>query len=355
MKKGHRWIVRDGGEKDLRGILSLRKIVFGEMEKDKLDEKFWKWEFEEGPDGRAFIYVVEDGGKVIGHLADLPKQFSVYGEVVSGTFHLELMVHPDYRRRGVFYEMEKYSVRHVKSENRLFMTACAIRKESINGLKKVGWKTVSKLPVLVYPIRFSGIVKRYIHLQPVSLLFGGLARVFHLLLFGLKKGEETEKVEIEKVVGLDDQFDRFWERANSLSAVMGVRNKSFLKWRYFQHPTWSYTVYRGRKNQETTGYIVLRKVDLLKFNSSVIVDLLALDEGTLAALVEKGIQHSREEGADLLGFMVPKIHPYYKTLRGMGFLPSPKTFEFLVYPHSDREILVSPEKWYINWGDTDLI
>jgi GNAT superfamily N-acetyltransferase len=355
MKKSHNWIVRDGEEKDLRGILSLRKIVFGEMEKDKLDEKFWRWEFEEGPDGRAFVYIVEDGEVVIGHLADLPKRFSVYGEVVSGTFHLELMVHPDYRRRGVFHEMEKYSVRHVRTGNRLFMTACAIRKESIDGLKKVGWKPVSKLPVLVYPIKFSGIVKRYIPIQPLSLLLGGAGRVFYLLLFGLKKKKETEEVDIEEVARLDDEFDRLWQKANSLSPIMGVRDCSFLKWRYFQHPTWNYTVYRGRKNGETTGYIILRKVDLLNFNSSAIVDLLALDEVTLKLLVAKAIEHSLREGADLLGFMLPQSHHYYKILRDVGFLPSPKAFQFLIYPHSDREILLSPENWYITWGDTDLV
>ena len=103
------------------------------------------------------------------------------------------------------------------------------------------------------------------------------------------------------------------------------------------------------------GYIVLRKVELLNFNSAVIVDLLAVDEVALSALVERGIQHSQQEGADLLGFMVPKDHLYYKILRKMGFLPSFKTFLFMVYPHSDREIILSPEKWYVTWGDTDVI
>ena len=96
-------------------------------------------------------------------------------------------------------------------------------------------------------------------------------------------------------------------------------------------------------------------MELLSFNSAVIVDLLALDEATLAALLEKGIQYGREEGTDLLGFMVPQSHSYYKTLRKRGFLPSFKTFFFMIYPHSDRKIFLSPEKWYVNWGDTDVI
>jgi len=27
----------------------------------------------------------------------------------------------------------------------------------------------------------------------------------------------------------------------------------------------------------------------------------------------------------------------------------------MIYPHSSRDILLSPEKWYVNWGDTDVI
>jgi hypothetical protein len=109
------------------------------------------------------------------------------------------------------------------------------------------------------------------------------------------------------------------------------------------------------KAGEMRGYIVLRKVDLLNFNSAVIVDLLALDDAALLALVETGIRYSREGGADLLGVMVPQRHLYHKILRGMGFLPSLKTFLFMIYTLSGREIFFSPEKWYVNWGDTDVI
>lgn len=164
-----------------------------------------------------------------------------------------------------------------------------------------------------------------------------------------------EEIEIEKVGSLDDPFDGFWQKVYSLHPIMGIRDRNYLTWRYFQHPTRNYTIYRAKKSGEMMGYIVLRKVELLNFNSAVIVDLLALDEVTLTALVEKGIHHSRQEGADLLGFMVPKVHLYYKILRGMGFLPSPKTFLFMIYPLSGREIFLSPEKWYVNWGDSDVI
>lgn len=355
MEKSRDWKVRDGYEKDLGQILSLRKIVFGEMEKDKLDPEFWKWEFMKGPDGKAFLYIVEEGERVIGHFADIPRRFSVNGEVALGTLSLDLMVHPDFWRKGIFEVMGRYGVQRVKGARGLFLTVFPFRLETIQGLKKIGWREVVELPVLVFPIRFSGIVNRYLHFFPLSILVGGISRFFYTLLFKTRRKNEFKGIEIEKIVQWDDQFEPFWRKVLSLNPMMGIRDKNYMTWRYIQHPTRTYTIFRATKKGEMGGFIVLRKVDLLEFNSAVIVDLLALDRDFLMALVGKGIEQSRKEGVDLLGFMVPKPHPYYKILRGCGFLPSFKTFLFMVYPNVEEKGLLNPEGWYVNWGDTDVI
>jgi len=349
------WKVRDGDDRDMKEILSLRGDAFGEMEKDKLDPRFWRWEFMEGPGGKALIYVVEEENKIVGHFSDLPRQFSVHGKVVCGTLSVDLMVHSDYRRRGMFQAMGKYAIQRVKGENGLFMMSYPIRQETIQGFKKIGWEEVVGLPVLAYPIRFSGIVNRYLRFPPLSLLGGGVARFFYLLLYGIKKRKRIGAVEIEETDLLDDQFDKFWQKALSLYPMMGIRNRSYLTWRYLRHPTRNYTIFRAKKGGEMQGYIVLRKAELLNFNSSVIVDLLALDEVTLTVLVERGIKHSRQEGADLLGVMVPKTHLYYSILRGMGFLHTFKTFLLMIYSHEKGRELFDPKAWYVNWGDTDVI
>jgi len=351
---GH-WKVRDGGEGDMEGILSLRKTVFGKTEEDKLDPNFWRWQIRENPDGVGWIYLVEEGDKIIGHLADLPKRFSVQGRIVLGTLTHDMMVHPDYRRRGVSTATAKLGIRRVEREKGEFMTAYAVRMESLNSLLKVGWKAVVELPVLVFPIRFYGIANRYLHFKPMSLLIGGIARSFYFLLFGQRKKKRVNGVEIKRVHELDEPFDLFWEKATTLYPVMGVRDRNYLNWRYLRHPTRKYVIYRALERGEMKGYIVLRKVELLSFNSGVIVDMLALDSEILHPLVEKGIEHSREEGADLLGFMLPKPHPYYSSLRKEGFLPSFKTFQFLVYSHQKEGVLFDPRGWYLTWGDTDVI
>jgi GNAT superfamily N-acetyltransferase len=355
MKTGQSWKVRDGDERDLENILSLRKVVFGEMEEDKLDPSYWKWQFMKGPDGKALIYVAEDEGRVIGHFADVPRRFFAHGSVVLGTLSIDLMVHPDYRRKGIFSELGRLAIERVKRRDGLFMMAYPIRKETIQGFKKIGWEVVTELPVIVCPIRFQGIVRRYLPFPLISHFLGGTARLFYFILFWNKGRRRAEGIEIEEVKEFDDQFDSFWTKALSLYPILGVRDRSYLTWRYLQHPTRTYIIFRAKKNGEMKGYIILRKVDLLRFKSAVIVDLIASDSETLSALVMKGIDQSRKEKVDLLGYMVPKGHPYHRILRQRGFLPSLKTFLLMVYPQSPKELLLSPERWYVNWGDTDVI
>ncbi|MEW6376476.1 MAG: GNAT family N-acetyltransferase [Thermodesulfobacteriota bacterium] len=355
MNEMRHWKVRDGNEKDMEEILSLRRDAFGEMEKDKLDPRFWWWEFMEGPYGKAFIYVVEDQDKIVGHFADLPRQFLLRGKAVRGTLSVDLMVHSDYRRRGIFQAMGRYAIQRIKNENALFMMSYPIRRETIQGFKKMGWEEVIELPVLVHPIKFSGIVNRYLHFLPLSFLIGGIARLFYNFFFQAKKRDESKEIIIEEIRKLDDQFEPFWDHAFSLYPIMGIRDRNYMTWRYFQHPTRTYTIYRAMRGGEMRGFIALRKVDLLKFNSAVIVDLLALDEDVLIALVREGILYSQREGVDLLGFMVPRFHPYYKLFRYCGFLPSFKTFLFMVYSHEEEKGLFDPKAWYVNWGDTDVI
>jgi hypothetical protein len=182
-----------------------------------------------------------------------------------------------------------------------------------------------------------------------------VARFFYTFFLKARRRDEFKGIEVEEIQQLDDQFEPFWRKALSLNPIMGTRDQNYMTWRYVQHPTRTYTIFRATQNGEMGGFIVLRKVDLLEFNSAVIVDLLALDRNFLMALVDKGIEQGQKQGVDLLGFMVPQGHPYYKILRKKGFLRSPKIFQFMVYPHSDRKIFLSPEKWYVTWGDTDVI
>ncbi len=347
--------VKDGREKDIDGILSLRKVVFGEFEKDKLASEFWRWEFMDNPDGNGLIYIVEDNGRIIGHLADIPRRFYVYGEIVLGTVSVDLMVAPEYRRRGIFEKMGRYAIQRVKEKNRTFMSSFPIRPQTINGFKKIGWIEILKLPVLIYPVRFSGILNNYLRLTPLSIFLAGVLRIFYDAIFSFKERKQDKSVEIKEIKGIDQEFENFLNKHISIFPIIGVRDKNYMNWRYISHPTRFYTIYQAVKNGEIKGYIILRKADLLGFNTAVIVDLLTTEIDLLYALIDKGISYGKRENVDMLCFMVPKDHYYYKIFKKYGFIRSPKSFRFMIYPQEDKKELFDPKNWYLTWGDTDVM
>lgn len=354
--KGVSWILRDGSDKDIEQILKLRHLVFGKVEEDKLTPAFWEWEFLNSPDGRGLIYLAEYQKEIVGHFADLPRRFLIHGELSLGTLSLDLMVHPDYRRKGMFLQLGRYAAQRVQEMGGQFMTAYPIRRETIRGLKKVGWVEVERLPVLVYPLRFRGILQRYLPFFPISFLMGGLARVIYNIFWRKrKKGPWGKGLEVQEVMDMDHLFESFFEKTKAFFKHLGVRDRIYMTWRYFQHPTRTYKMYRALQKGEMRGFIILRKVNLLGFNSAVIVDMIALDENTLVSLVDRGIAFSQRERVDLLGFMVPESHPYYTLLKRQGFLRSPKTFRFMIYSHQRDSKLLAPKQWYVTWGDTDVI
>lgn len=136
---------------------------------------------------------------------------------------------------------------------------------------------------------------------------------------------------------------------------MVLRDKDYLNWRYISHPTRNYNIYRAIEKDEMKGFIILRKTKLMGFNCAVIVDLLSIDEKALHVLIERGISYSKDEKVDLVCFMVPKTHKYYKIFKKCGFFRSPKTFRFMIYPHENKKELLDPKNWYVTWGDTDVI
>lgn len=346
-------VIEEGGEREREAILNLRRIVFKEEEVDKQSAEFWNWQFLKNPDGEGLIYLLKKGDQVVGHFADTPKRFVVDGKEVLGTLSVDMMVHPEHRG-GMFFRLGQYAVDRTRSLGYAFLTCYPIRKQSIYCLQKIGWKGFFGLPVLVYPLRFSGILKRYLKLMPLAWLFGGMARILYTLGFKGRREDREKGVVIREMKEVDEAYDRFWEKASTLNPVMGVRDRRFITWRYLQHPTRAYTIYRAFREEKMEGYIILRKVDLLGFNSAVIVDLLAQDETVLKVLVDHSIDFGLTRGADLLGCIVPRPHRYYQVLREKGFIPSFKSFLFMVYAHATA-INLSPEGWYVTWGDSDVI
>jgi hypothetical protein len=162
-----------------------------------------------------------------------------------------MMVHPDYRRKGISAATAEYAIQRVEREKGMFMTAYSIREESLNSLLKVGWKEVMRLPILVFPIRFHGIVNRYLHFQFLSLLIGGVMRFFYFFLFRLRK--KNRRSRDGRVYEWDETYDLFWE-GKTVHPIVEISRTVDLALSSASYR--EYVIYRALQKGEMKGYIV---------------------------------------------------------------------------------------------------
>jgi hypothetical protein len=88
-------------DKQRSGIAELFNVCFGEA----LDQALWEWAYLKNPTGTPIIAVALDNGKVIGHYAMIPVPFVQDALPHLGYLSMTTMVHPNFRRFGLFKEL----------------------------------------------------------------------------------------------------------------------------------------------------------------------------------------------------------------------------------------------------------
>lgn len=354
MKPEPRWTLREATGADRDSILALRKLVFAVEDPEKQDPAFWTWEFISGPEGPARVFVAVDGAKVVGHYAMIPQDFSLAGELKKGSIIVDLMTHPDYRRQGIFNRIAKFAFT-TASEQLEFATAYPIRKESSAGFLSIGWLEQFKIPVLVRPLSWSAIARRFG--IPFGALLGWGALPWRWLrnLFGAtQRSDETVRdLDASECALLAEVA----ERGIAGVSAFRVRSPAFFHWRFFANPSWRYRVTGLFRDGKLQAYVASREAKLLATASLAIVDLGALpgSDRELSVLINRLVQEGAASGQAVAGAMVTPGNRYHRALRRAGFYPGPHRFSLVLYSKSDAfwERVPAGASWYLSWADTD--
>lgn len=355
MTPAPRWTLREATEADRDAILALRKIVFSVEDPEKQDPAFWSWEFMQGPEGRARLFVAADGDKLVGHYAMIPQDFQLSGMAQKGSIIVDLMTHPDYRRQGIFNRIAQFAFTTASDQLR-FASAYPIRKESMAGFLSVGWVEQFKIPVLVRPLSWPAIARRFrIPLGPVLGLGAAPWRwIRKLLAPTLHKGETIRELSVDEC----EQLAAVAAQGIAGVAAFRVRTAEFFRWRFFASPIWKYRIVGLFRDGQLRAYVACRQARLLDTDSLAIVDLGGLhnSERELAILLNHLVAEGSNSGQAVAGAMVTRGNRYYQALRRAGFHRGPHSFSLILYANADEFWTQAPaasKDWYLSWADTD--
>lgn len=150
------WEIRRGRDGDVQEVVDLLRTCLGEGSVPR-NAAFWRWKHEGNPFGPSPVLVATAGGRIVGVRAFLRWSWNSAGTEVPAVRAVDTATHPDWRGRGIFSRLTRQLVAQVAEEGAAFVFNTPNRKSGA-GYRKMGWRSVGRLPVYVRPLRASALL-----------------------------------------------------------------------------------------------------------------------------------------------------------------------------------------------------
>ncbi len=211
--------VRELKNEDIPNVIELLNMVFSELGyfETPMDNSWWKWRYELSPFGQPIHLVAENSsGNIVGFRSFWPWELIFKGLTLKAYQPQATVVHPSFRRMGIFREMNLEALNRAKKEGADLLFNFP-NQASLPGYLSMGWHFVSKIPWLVKPLR------------PLAIVSSFFSR------------DKARPLELGKNYALKEKH--CLELTDSEAPNGFIRTKvspEFFKWRYLDHPFFHY-------------------------------------------------------------------------------------------------------------------
>jgi len=315
--------IRDFTQDDEEIILNLYKIAFG----FKLSSEAWKWRYLNGL-CKPIVKLMFDDDKLIGHYAITPMPFSIKGENRKAAQAITLMVHPEYRKRGIFLKLAELTHK-IAEENGIFAVyAFPFRNISARGFfGKLGWCRSDTLKVFSTD-----------DIQNIKL---------------------PNEVNI-KEPDFDDAYDVFWNVLKKRFEIIQERSKDMLCWRIADCPKLNngfYKLMEIRDKSRLLGYLIYKLYKNDKQVTGHIMEIFGYDSGHIEILLRAALAYSQLNNVKSVTCWIYDTHSFRFMFEKYGFTMSSTIIPFggnifnLMEGEAMKKCL---ESWHVSMIDSDI-
>jgi len=337
-----------------KGMLELIDTTYGDIEIK--NPKYLNWQYDKNPQGKAVIVLCFDEEKkdfVIGQESIIPSELNLGKVCIKSSISLNSIVHPNYRRRGIFSKLVTALPDFALNEGIVSVYGVP----NLNSHKvflKEGWSEITKLPLLV-------------RILTPSNYFNNGPKIFLKPFDYFYKIKIKEHLGIEQYTGNFIEFDHLTSKLPKRIIVSQNRNHKYLQWRYKNHPTRKYNTYLIRKDSEIIGYIITRETKFKGKAIGVILDFVTngerKNEKEFVNLIKFSLLELQNKGVPLaIATFQPSILEY-KLLCKAGFFkvpefmkPEPLPLIVKIFDTNNKELksIENYDNWFFTFGDYDV-
>lgn len=204
--------------------------LFEESFNSEFDKEQWQWKYQHG-NGRCVVARAEPGGNIVSHYGGAPREILYFGQPNVAIQVCDVMVLPEIRR-------------HYGKRSLFFKTAATFLEREIGN-------TVRQLLGFGFPNQKAMNIALRLGLYEktddfLELVFPVLENPASALQVEVANLEEQQQ---------SDAIDALWQQMAPAfgHGIIGVRDSSYLKYRYFQHPFYQRGLYHPYLVRDEAG------------------------------------------------------------------------------------------------------
>jgi hypothetical protein len=320
-------LYRPGDEAD---ILALNKLEYGPTHVMVNPEDF-RWRYSENPAGQTQITVVRDecSHQVVGFTWTIPLQMRIFGQNYLAALTANSLVHPDYRDSLAYVKLIRHRQQMIRQRGIPFRYNFPIETlfERTSSVERM---SSFLIPLLVRPLNMITLARARFTRRGLQMLVGWGGQVATSLLFRSQaRGAQQHQLKVEWLDQFDERFDALWTRVQDKYAIMAVRNRAYLAWRFASVSDRMYRILIALAGDELVGYVVLRCTDEIRgILTGLVMDLL-LEPGSRGEtagllLMAEAWRYFQTEKVWLAGGLAFPHTVEYQVMQRAGYRPCPQ-------------------------------
>lgn len=339
------WKVRAYEKGDEYGIVKLQDL---DPEENESALERWHWKYDQNPYGFVAV-VAESNGDIVGHMGLFFVDMKIGGKIITASQASELMVHPNYRRQGMFLAIGKKLMEEALKAN-VFFSFGFPNEPAHHGHLQYGWFDASSVPILSCLLSSAQIAKFKRHPLLAKMLSKTVDRYYQR-----KFPRDVLNFSIHEMMKADERIDTLWKNTSETLDMAVIRNQKFLNWRFVSNPETRYRIFIA-ENEGVAGYIVIaiRKAETRTIG--YIVDFLVSSHTVFRDLIAVALDHFVKEDVASLKCLIQDASSY-ATLRSYGFASNKyRPQKMIARINSESFDLYNVNRrWFVTYADCDFM
>lgn len=343
---------------DTDEILQLRKIVFPREDTEKQDLSCWEWEFRGNFFGEAEVFIARNEEGLVGHYALIPQEYALQGDTARGGLAVDAMVHPRFRRKGIFSSLQEYALKNTAAD---FAIGYTLRKTILPAEIKGGYRVVKQVPVYIFPLDFQRLLARYVSSKALTKTLGSLLSRIYGAFFSTTSSQNS--FDIERVTDIAARAGVFLERYRNRHQIFLKKNTGYLAWRFDRPkmiPYEKFIVTDKKDKSNIVAYFVLRNKEImgLPFRNIVDLEMMEPDPELFASIMQYIVASAKKNSCSGVAYMLLDDGSLSRQARAFGMMRCPYTLKLILHNTTDTDFIRAfrgSKSVHLNWSDTDLM